>query len=39
MWWCGFNNEDDAEAENRWMQERFKIEPQIFEVKPCHLFD
>lgn len=39
MWWCGFNNEDDAEAENKWMQDRFKIEPQIFEVKPCHLFD
>ena len=39
MWWRGFNDHKDAENESIWLSENYKIEPQIFELKPNHLFD
>jgi len=39
MWWRGFTEQDDAKAESGWLTENYKIEPQIFELKPNHLFD
>lgn len=39
MWWSGFIEREDAEAELSWLAENYKIEPQIFELKPNHLFD
>ena len=38
MWWKGFQELADAEAEVEWLN-KYCDEPQIFEVKPNHLFD
>lgn len=39
MWWCGFSELEDANSEIDWLASNYKIEPQIFELKPNHLFD
>ena len=39
MWWRGFSELEDANTEMKWLEENYKIEPQIFELKPNHLFD
>jgi len=39
VWWHGFPEKADAEAESEWLATNYKIKPQIFEVKACHLFD
>lgn len=38
-WWLGFESKDDADAECDWLTKTFSIEPQLFELKPNHLFD
>ena len=39
LWWAGFEEKEHADDEVMWLKESFNIEPQIFEVKPVHLFD
>ena len=39
MWWRGFGDAADAEDEMNWLSTGYGIEPQLFEVKACHLFD
>ncbi len=39
MWWRGFGEVEEANSEIQWLKENYKIEPQIFELKPNHLFD
>jgi len=39
MWWAGFMEKSEAEAESGWLSKNYKIEPQIFEVLPNNLFD
>jgi len=38
-WWCGFEVHEEAIAESEWLVNNFSIEPQLFELKPNHLFD
>jgi len=39
MWWTGFDNKESADEEVDWLKQTSGVEPQIFEVKPNHLFD
>ena len=39
MWWKGFTEHEDAEVEMKWLSNDHQIEPQLFEIKACHLFD
>ena len=38
-WWVGFETQEEALAEEKWLTETFSIEPQLFELKPQYLFD
>jgi hypothetical protein len=38
-WWTGFETHEAALEESKWLTDTFSIEPQLFELKPSHLFD
>ncbi len=39
MWWRGFEDSSDADAECEWLKENIEgVEPQIFEVEPKHRY-